>query len=100
MSLPINPPGLPGEEMVRAGIDDLINNRETDFALLVLIAAPRLRALGIEIPDRHWRRPYEHALYERVEQRLGTGAHSFYNSLVRRIVSYAHALEREQGVEP
>src|SRR6266568_672727 len=35
-------------------------------------------------------------LYAHFEERLGNGAHSYYNSLIRRIVSYAHALEREQ----
>jgi hypothetical protein len=40
---------------------------------------------------------YEQKLYERLEQRLGTAAHSYYYSLIRRIVSYAHALEREQS---
>ena len=42
-------------------------------------------------------RPYEHQLYARLAERLGTAAHSHYNGLIRRIVSYAHALEQEQG---
>jgi hypothetical protein len=32
-----------------------------------------------------------------LEERLGNGAHSYYNSLIRRIVSFAHALEREKS---
>jgi hypothetical protein len=32
-----------------------------------------------------------------LEQRLGAAAHSYYNSLIRRIVSFARALEREQS---
>lgn len=93
---------LPGEELVRKGIQDLEKNLVTDHSLLVLMAAPRLRALGIRVPNSDFPRPYEHSLYSLLEQRLGDDAHSYYNSLVRRIVSYARALERERtslGIE-
>lgn len=89
-------PSLPGEELLQKGLADLARGRLTDFSLLVLIAAPRLRRLGIEIPDVPFPKPYEHQLYERLDERLGPGAHSYYNSLIRRIVSFARALEREQ----
>ena len=69
---------------------------ETDCSLLVLIAAPRLKRLGIHLPDGTFPQCCEHRLYDRLEQRLGAGAHSYYNSLIRRIVSYTRALEREQ----
>jgi hypothetical protein len=87
---------LPGHELVEQGIADLSDDRVTDFSLLVLIAAPRLKRLGIRIPERTFPRPYEHQLYARLNDRLGAGAHSYYNSLIRRIVSYARAVEREQ----
>ncbi len=85
---------LPGEELVERGLADLAQNRMTESALLVLIAAPRLRRLGLEVPQRAYPRPYEHTLYACLEERLGAGAHSHYNSLIRRIVSYARALEQ------
>ena len=88
---------LPGAEIVEQGLADLGQNRITEFSLLVLIAAPRLRRLGIDVPERPFPRPCEHHLYERLEERLGTAAHSHYNSLIRRIVSYARAREREQS---
>ena len=88
---------LPGNELVEAGLADLLKNRVTDCSLLVLIAAPRLRRLGIEIPSQVPAQPFEHQLYARLEERLGAAAHSHYNSLIRRIVSYAHALEQERG---
>ena len=87
---------LPGEDLVEQGLADLAENRITDLALLVLIAAPRLKRLGINVPDRPFPLPYEHHLYDRLAQRLGNDAHSQYNSLIRRIVSYSRALEREQ----
>ena len=88
---------LPGEELVQQGLADLAHGEMTDSSLLMLIAGPRLRRLGIRVPDHPFPRPYEHELYGRLEQRLGSGAHSQYNSLIRRIVSYARALEREQS---
>ena len=87
---------LPGAEIVEQGLTDLGQNRITEFSLLVLIAAPRLRRLGIDVPERPFPRPCEHHLYERLEERLGTAAHSHYSGLLRRIASYARALEREQ----
>ena len=90
---------LPCEELVQEGLADLAGGRLTEVSLLVLIAAPRLRQLGIEVPDRPHSQPYEHELYERLEERLGTGAHSYYNSLIRRIVSYARCLERERSLQ-
>src|SRR5258708_14754236 len=92
-------PSLPGQELVEQGLADLAQDRVTDLSLLVLIAAPRLRRLGIRTPDSRFPRPVEHELYSRLENRLGTGAHSHYNSLIRRIVSFARALEREQQSE-
>lgn len=88
---------LPGQELIEQGLADLSQDRLTDSSLLVLITAPRLRRLGIQIPDRPFLRPCEHQLYTRLEERFGAAAHSHYNSLIRRIVSFAHALEREQS---
>ena len=91
---------LPGEELVQQGLADLAQNRMTDCSLLVLIAAPRLKRLGIQIAEGHFPKPYEHQLYARLGERLGLAAHSQYNSLIRRIVSYARALERERQNGP
>jgi hypothetical protein len=87
---------LPGRELVDEGIADLSQGRITEAALLVLIAAPRLGRLGFAVPERRFSQPCEHLLYARLNQRLGTAAHSYYNSLIRRIVSFARALERSQ----
>jgi hypothetical protein len=88
-------PLLPGEELVRQGLADLARGKLSDCSLLVLIAAPQLKRLGIAVPSAPIPGPAEHRLYERLEKRLGAGAHSYYNSLLRRIVSYARALEQE-----
>jgi len=43
--------GLPGAELVHEGLMDLADGRETVASLLVLIGAPRLRRLGLPIPE-------------------------------------------------
>ena|SRR5436190_3974192 len=89
---------LPGEELVEQGLRDLTAGRITEEALLVLIASPRLEKLGIAIPKFSIAEPFEHRLYELLSERFGDSAHSRYNSLVRRVVSYARALARERSV--
>lgn len=83
---------LPGHELVSAGIEDLAAGRESEASLLVAMAAPRLRAIGIEVPDGGGEQP-SHRLYELLSQREEGGAHSRYNALVGRIVSFARAAE-------
>jgi len=81
---------LPGEDLVASGIADQTAGIETDAALLVSIGAPRLRDLGIDLPS-----PFsnpEHRLYERLAASDSNSAHSRYNALVRRLVSFERAL--------
>jgi hypothetical protein len=85
------PTDLPGHELVTAGLADLAARSETECALLVAMAAPRLRALGYDVPAGGGDRP-SHRLYELLSQTDG-GAHSRYNALVGRIVSFARAAE-------
>lgn len=83
---------LPGEELVNAGVADLRAGNETECALLVAMATTRLRALGIDVPDVGVQRP-SHRLFELLSER-GPGAHSRYNALIARLVSFARAAER------
>jgi hypothetical protein len=87
--------GLPGQELVEAGLADLRRGDITVSALLVAIGAPRLRRLGLRLPDEERLPDYpEHALYRRLEIERGADAHSRYNSLIRRLTSFERALER------
>jgi hypothetical protein len=81
--------GLPGAELVQRGIEDLSAGRRSAEALLVSIGAPRLRSLGIDVP----RTPPspEHELYRLLAREKGDGAHSAYNALIRRLVSFERA---------
>ena len=83
---------LPGEDLIEAGIADLRAGRESIPALLVAIGAPRLRRIGLELPAELPATP-EHRLYDLLARDLQDGAHSRYNSLIRRLVSYERAAE-------
>src|SRR5436190_11853850 len=85
---------LPGADLIEAGLRDLRENRETIAALLVAIGSPRLRRLGIELPDKLPENP-EDRLYELLAKDEPDSAHSRYNALIRRLVSYERAAERE-----
>lgn len=80
---------LPGATLVERGIADLVAERESAEALLVSIGAPRLRSVGIElsspIPSP------EHKLYRLLAREKGDAAHSAYNALIRRLVSFERA---------
>jgi hypothetical protein len=82
---------LPGHDLVSAGLADLEAGRETECALLVAMASRRLRGVGIQVPETAIRRP-SHRLYELLSE-AGPGAHSRYNALLARIVSFARAAE-------
>ena len=74
-------------------MEEVRHGEPTEGALLVLIVAPRLRQLGIEVPERSdIPRPYEHQLYALLERTHGKAAYSRFCSLIRSIVSFSRAL--------
>ncbi len=80
---------LPGADLVKRGAEDLDGGHESPEALLVSIGAPRLRSMGIELPS-----PIaspEHKLYLLLAREKGDAAHSAYNALIRRLVSFERA---------
>lgn len=82
----------PGGDLIRQGLKDLANGRESVPALLVLIGAPRLRRLGLPIPE-HPVAGVEHRLYELLAREDPDSAHSRYNALIRTLVSFERAAE-------
>ena len=86
-------PDLPGADLVAMGIDDLRRGELTE-ALLVAVGASRLRSVGLDIPDLPaWPENPELALYAAVGAREAGNAHSRYNALIRRLVSFERAME-------
>jgi hypothetical protein len=85
---------LPGGDLIRQGLEDLRRGVESIPALLVSSGAPRLRRLSLAVPAPDPREPLpEHRLYEYLANIHGDNAHSRYNALVRRLVSFARAAE-------
>jgi len=82
---------LPGNDLIAAGMEDLRHDRHTIAALLVAIGAPKLRSLGLEVPEKLPTTP-EHRLYDLLSATEPDSAHSRYNALIRRLVSFERAL--------
>jgi hypothetical protein len=83
---------LPGGDLVRSGLADLERGVESVEALLVAIGAPRLRRSGIAVPDIGISIP-EHRLYDLLSRSDSDSAHSRYNALLRRLISFERAVE-------
>ena len=83
---------LPGHDLIEEGLRDLGEQRETVAALIVAIGAPRLRRLGLRLPDQLPANP-EHRLYNLLAKDNSDSAHSRYNALIRRLVSFERAAE-------
>ena len=81
---------VPANEIIVAGIEDLRSRRETVAALIVAIGAPKLRSLGLDIPENLPSNP-EHRLYDLLAATEPDSAHSRYNALIRRLVSFERA---------
>lgn len=81
---------LPGADVVQEGIDDLRSGRDTIAALVVSVGAPRLRRLGLDLPGVV--PGAEHRLYALLSLSGPGSAHSRYNALIRRLVSFERAL--------
>jgi hypothetical protein len=91
---------LPGTALIAQGLRDLAHAVESEAAMLVLIGAPRLRRLGVEVPapPAHWFAPPadpapEHRLYTLLARTEPDSAHSRYNALIRTLVSFERAAE-------
>jgi hypothetical protein len=80
---------LPGADLVERGLHDLDRGVDSVEALLVSIGAPRLSGLGLPVQQ-----PIpmaEERLYLRLSEQHGDAAHSRYNALIRRLVSFERA---------
>ena len=86
---------LPGNDLIEMGVEDLLHQRQTIPALLVAIGAPKLRSLGLEVPDNLPSNP-EHRLYDLLSDSEPDSAHSKYNALIRKLVSFERALASQK----
>ncbi len=86
--------GLPGADLIQKGLLDARAGRETVESLLIEIAQPRLRWIGLSVPYFH-EQPLdaEMRLYHLLGREFGPEAYGQYNSLLRRLSSFNRALE-------
>lgn len=94
-SLSVMADGVPGAELVEAGLDDLRAGRETVEACLATIALPWLYRTRC-LPRDEFVTPLlepERALYRLLCAKPGD-AYGRYNSLLRRLVSFERELAR------
>jgi len=83
--------GLPGGDLVDAGLADLSVGKTTVESLLVSLAAPRLRREGVPIGSVH-ANP-ENRLYRLLSRAEGDLAHARYSAYLRQVVSFADACQ-------
>lgn len=82
---------LPASDLIETGLRDLRARRKTIAALHVSIGAPKLRRLGLYIPDPIASYP-EHRRYDLLANEDVDSAHSKYNALIRKLVSFERAI--------
>ncbi len=82
---------LPGHDLIHDGLADLARGVESIPALLVSIGAPRLTRAGLSMSPPM--AAAEHRLYAPLSQADPATAHTRYNALIRRLVSFERALE-------
>lgn len=90
--------GLPGEDLVRRGLDDYTCGLRTPAACLVQIARPRLARCGLLAPDSDAVDEAELELY-RLLRAQGGDAYARYNALLGELVSFEMALDRRLRTE-
>lgn len=88
--------GLPGENLLRAGLADFQAGRVSVSACLIAVAQTRLQRAGL-LPTGPQTGPLEPELqlYGLLQQQ-GGDAYSRYNALVRELVSFEQALDHRQ----
>jgi len=84
--------GLPGSALIREGLADHRDGRQTVAACLVRIASPRLSRAGLIDPESIEDDGTELELYQLLSGE-GDRAYSRYNSLLRELASFEHALD-------
>lgn len=84
---------LPGANFILPGLMDLQNGEShTIGALLVAIAATRLKKAGLAIPLQNLAPEPELSLYQLLGQK-GNNAYSDYNALLNTLQSFCNAIE-------
>ena len=90
---------LPGGDLIRAGLRDVAEGVESVEALLVEIAAGRLRESGLPVPAMPPATlDAEIRLHRLLAQTHGDDAYGRYNALLRRLVSFTRAQDATAAI--
>jgi hypothetical protein len=85
---------LPAADMIRGGLVDLAERRESVASYLVQIGSLNMRRCGIEVlVSDEDALEADHRLYALLSREHGNDAHRRYNALLRELVSFERALE-------
>jgi hypothetical protein len=88
--------GLPGWELVSRGLEDQAAGLVTIESLLIASASTRVERLGL--PVSHSSGSVDWRLYQLIEDEIGeAGAHSRYNALRRRLLSFLRSADATQA---
>ncbi len=91
--------GLPGGELVVAGVADLAADRHTPHRLLVEVARRRLLALGVPVTGPPGDGAAELRLYQHLCNSGQPDPYSAYNALLRRLDKLIRALEARRTAD-
>lgn len=86
---------LPGGRLIERGIADFLSARPTIEACLIHIARSRLSRAGLIDETNIAKLPEAELELYRLLVRQGGDAYSRYNALLRELVSFENALDRE-----
>jgi hypothetical protein len=85
---------LPGGDLISQGISDGKAGKITVESCLVAIGAPRLLRSGLTLEGHVFSmNEPQQRLYQLLRQTSGD-AYARYNALIRRLISFQHALDR------
>ena len=84
--------GLPGSDLVRLGIEDLLARRTTVASCLAVVALPKLQGFGLVPPNFSPCFGQGELTLYRILCKEGGDAYSRYNALLRELVSFEQAL--------
>jgi hypothetical protein len=84
--------GLPGGDLVDAGLAELADGKTAVASLVVSLAATRLRREGIPLSSVH--ADPEERLFQWLERSSGDLAHARYGAHLRQLSSFADACRR------
>jgi hypothetical protein len=90
---------LPGADRILEGLNDYHAGRRSIPACLVQIARPRLSRAGLMSASAPHDDGAELELYRMLTPE-GARAHSRYNSLIRELISFEHALDHRLSRSP